>query len=82
MEGAKKEITENKQKNVTLIGKCGKCGKTFEAEAVLPLIKYYDNEGNSFKGLASPHFVVNCPYCFALLNLALRAETGRRWRYG
>jgi len=78
MEGDKKEISKNKAKSVTLVGKCGKCKKEFTAEAVLPSISYWDEEGNSYKDFVSPHFVVNCPYCFALLNLGLRMETKRR----
>jgi hypothetical protein len=73
-----KEISKNEAKNITLIGKCGKCGKSFEAEAELPIIQFWDLEGNSYKGLASPHLVVNCPYCFALLNLGLRVETNKQ----
>jgi hypothetical protein len=78
MEGARQEISRFKSKNVTLVGICGKCKKSFEAEAELPLIRFWDYEGNSYQGLASPHLVTLCPYCFGLLNLALRTETKRR----
>jgi len=72
------EINKNKPKNVTLLGKCGKCKKNFEAEAQLPTIQFYDSEGNAYRGLATPHLVTLCPYCFGLLNLALRFETNKR----
>jgi len=78
MEASQKEISKNEAKNLTLIGKCGKCRKIFEANAELPIIKFWDLEGNNYLGLASPHLVVNCPFCFALLNLALRVETNKR----
>jgi len=74
------EINKNPHKSVTLIGKCGKCGKSFEAEAQLPTIQFYDSEGNVYRGLASPHLVTNCPYCFGLLNLALRVEVNKQRR--
>jgi hypothetical protein len=78
MERAKQKISKAKPKNFTLIGKCGKCKKEFTAEAVLPLINYWDEGGNSYEGMASPHLITNCPYCFGLLNLALRTETNKR----
>jgi len=80
MEAPKQKINKSKDKSITLIGKCGKCGKSFEAEAVLPLIRYFDMEGNSYKDLVAPHFVVNCPFCFSLLNFALRTQTKKRLR--
>jgi hypothetical protein len=73
-----KEISKNEAKNLTLIGKCGKCRKVFEAYAELPIIQFWDLEGTSYLGLASPHLVTLCPYCFGLLNLALRVETKKR----
>jgi DNA-directed RNA polymerase subunit RPC12/RpoP len=73
-----KEISKNEAKNVALVGRCGRCKREFSAEAELPLIVFEDEEGNSYKELVSAHFVVNCPYCFGLLNLALRTETKRR----
>jgi|YelNatPaOPRAMG01_1025707.scaffolds.fasta_scaffold73223_2 DNA-directed RNA polymerase subunit RPC12/RpoP len=81
MEGAKAKISKNEPKTVSLVGKCGKCGRSFEADVVLPLIVYFDEDGNDFKDLAAPHFVVNCPYCFSLLNLALRTGVRKRRRY-
>jgi len=78
MEGAKGKISKNEAKTVSLVGKCGKCKKRFEADVVLPLITYFDEEGNKFKNSVAPHFVVNCPYCFSLLNLAVRTETKKR----
>jgi len=78
MEERQKEISKNKPKNVTLIGKCGNCGKSFEAEAELPIINFCNLEGNSYKGLATPHLVTLCPFCCGLLNLALRTETEKR----
>jgi hypothetical protein len=42
MEGAKAKITKNEPKTVSLVGKCGKCGKRFEADVVLPTITYFD----------------------------------------
>jgi predicted nucleic acid binding AN1-type Zn finger protein len=77
MEERQKEISKNEAKNITLIGKCGKCGKSFEAEAELPIIHFWDLEGNAYRGLASPHLVTLCPYCYGLLNLAMRIETKR-----
>ena len=77
MEEGQIKINKNPHKNVALVGRCGKCGKSFEAEAELPLIVFEDDEGNAYRGLASPHLVANCPYCFGLLNLALRVETGK-----
>jgi hypothetical protein len=73
-----KEISKSEAKNLTLIGKCGKCGKSFEAEAELPTIQFWDLEGNNYRGLASPHLVTLCPYCFGLLNLALRTNTNKQ----
>ena len=78
MEGRQVKLSKNVFKSVTLIGKCGKCGKSFEAEAELPLIRFWDMEGNTYQGLACPHLVTLCPYCFALLNLALRVETNKK----
>jgi len=78
MEEFVSKINKFKAKNLTLIGKCGKCGKSFEAEAELPTIQFWDLEGNNYRGLASPHLVTLCPYCFGLLNLALRINTNKQ----
>ena len=82
MEGAKAKVSKNEPKTVSLVGKCGKCGRSFEADVVLPIITYFDEEGNSYKDIVAPHLVVSCPYCFGLLNLALRVETNKRFKYG
>lgn len=71
----------NKQevvKKALLVGKCGKCKREFTAEATLPLIEFEDEEGNSYRGRALPHFVELCPFCFGLLNLAKRVETNKQ----
>jgi DNA-directed RNA polymerase subunit RPC12/RpoP len=78
MEATQKEISKNEAKNVALIGRCGRCKREFSAEAELPLIVFEDEEGNIYKELVSAHFVVNCPYCFGLLNLALRTNTNKQ----
>jgi hypothetical protein len=72
MEEAKQQISKNKFKTVALIARCGKCKKQFNGEAQLPTIIFWDDDGNCYSNLAHPHLVVNCPYCFALLNFALR----------
>jgi hypothetical protein len=72
------EIDTSKDKNVVLVGKCGKCKKEFTAEAKLPIIEFWDGEGNSYRGRALPHLVELCPFCFSLLNLAKRVETNKR----
>jgi hypothetical protein len=33
MEGAKAKVSKNEAKTVSLVGKCGKCGRSFEEEA-------------------------------------------------
>jgi len=78
MEGVNKSLSKFKDKSVSLIGKCGKCKKEFTAEATLPLITFVDEHGNSYRGVALPHLVELCPFCFGLLNLAKRVETNKR----
>ena len=65
-------------KKALLVGKCGKCKREFTAEATLPLIELWDEQGNSYKSFALPHLVELCPFCFGLLNLAKRVETNKR----
>jgi len=82
MEEAVTKIGKNPQKSITLVGRCGKCHRTFEAVAELPIIYFEDLEGNAYRGSAAPHLVTLCPYCFGLLNLALRTETKKRLNHG
>ncbi len=78
MEGRQVKLSKDVFKSVTLIGRCGKCGKSFEAEAELPKLTFWDEEGNTYHGLASPHFVTLCPFCFGLLNLAKRVANKKK----
>ncbi|MEM2609928.1 MAG: hypothetical protein QXQ47_06810 [Candidatus Bathyarchaeia archaeon] len=66
-----------KAKNFVLIGKCGKCGREFTAQAKLPTLKIEDEEGNTYLSKAAPHLVTLCPFCFGLLNLAKRVEVNK-----
>jgi hypothetical protein len=78
MEREQLNINKNKDKKVVfLVGKCGKCKRSFTAEAVLPTIIIEDEHGYTYRDKATPHLVTLCPFCFSLLNLAKRVETNK-----